>query len=277
MPVKTTAGKRPTEITDRNIQDICERLTANKPVRRRLPVWGRVHVDRALPFLCVYRKPRVSNDEGTDRLVTTEAAYVRATGLAKHQKGISKLVGSIAKTIGEQFGTFLVLEIWAAHTEPAVLAVTDSEAAAETSQTAASSGTNIVPGFRIFLPPDKKFDTLADSLESALQRVRLMRRRAEVTVVRSRRPHPPRMSPIIGAGSENEGHCIVAGIEVRPVYRDPAGEQLYPLRMRPFRRQLQSGAQAFLIRIFTEVHHPSAKALPHARQTRRGQGCLGSG
>ncbi len=77
---------------------MCERLEENKRVRRNLPVWGRVHIDRQLPFLCVYRRPVRGDDAGTERLVTSEAAYLIASGAGSLQAGLTALVQGDRRT-----------------------------------------------------------------------------------------------------------------------------------------------------------------------------------
>ncbi|MCB0226499.1 MAG: flavohemoglobin expression-modulating QEGLA motif protein, partial [Anaerolineae bacterium] len=47
-------------------------LSQGKRVRYTLPQDGRLHIDRPLPFLCVYRRPAMGPDPGTDQLVTGE-------------------------------------------------------------------------------------------------------------------------------------------------------------------------------------------------------------
>ncbi|HZJ49068.1 MAG TPA: hypothetical protein VFD97_08580, partial [Acidimicrobiia bacterium] len=59
-----SSGK-PLVISDRLIAEICDRLTRNQPVRRTLPDGGRLHIDRQLPFLIMYRPPEKSDDAGT--------------------------------------------------------------------------------------------------------------------------------------------------------------------------------------------------------------------
>ena len=65
-------------ISDDIIEKICEKLSDSKSVRRKLPGGGRIHVDRHLPFLCLYRYPQNHDDSGTERLLLGQAAYILA-------------------------------------------------------------------------------------------------------------------------------------------------------------------------------------------------------
>ncbi len=69
-------------------------------------------IDRQLPFLVVYRQPVRVADEGTAKFATSEASYLVAPGQKKHQAGVTRLVRAIAEVMVEEFGSFLVLEIW---------------------------------------------------------------------------------------------------------------------------------------------------------------------
>jgi hypothetical protein len=103
------------EISERLVRTICQRLADDRQVRRTLPVWGRVHVDRQLPFLCVYRRPSTDprRDAGFRRLVTSEASYLTACGTPSVHPGLERLVRGISGTLAREFGGFLLLELWA--------------------------------------------------------------------------------------------------------------------------------------------------------------------
>jgi len=93
--LKTTADRRPRSFSKRFITTICKRLREGKRVRRVLPQWGRLHIDRQLPFLCVYRRPK-DEDPGTSDLVMGAASYLMASGEQRLHDGLSKLVVEIA-------------------------------------------------------------------------------------------------------------------------------------------------------------------------------------
>ena len=97
-------------MTQRFIDVVCRRLRDNQRVRRNLPVWGRIHIDRQLPFLCVYRRPVKGDDAGTERLATSEASYLIGSGQKRLQPGLADLLRGVAATLVEQFGACLMLE-----------------------------------------------------------------------------------------------------------------------------------------------------------------------
>ena len=126
-------------ITQAFIDTVCSRLSDNKRVRRKLASWGRLNIDRRLPFLCVYRRPRGREDWGTAKLIQGEAAYLMAPGDRHAQKSLSLLVHQIAEMMAGSFGAFLILEVWS----------TDRNAASDL----AASG-SCRPVFTVFAPRD---------------------------------------------------------------------------------------------------------------------------
>ncbi|NOR43519.1 MAG: hypothetical protein GQ572_09300, partial [Gammaproteobacteria bacterium] len=106
-----------TSIDNKLITTIGKALACNELVRRDLPDGSRLHIDRQLPFLCVYRRPLQREDVGTERLLLGEAAYLLATSRERHYSELVQLVKEIAQRQSEHYGAFLVFELWSAEPE----------------------------------------------------------------------------------------------------------------------------------------------------------------
>ena len=157
-----------TGIGERFIETICQRLGENKRIRRKLPIWGRLHIDRQLPFLCVYRRPVEGDDRGTERLVTGEASYLIASGDRRLHRGLSRLVNGVAKTMVEAFGSFLVVEVWAAANGSATEEASDYK-----------------PTFRIVKPKKSELTATIGAFERALGEIQIQNQVADVEVLTS--------------------------------------------------------------------------------------------
>ena len=96
------------------INEVRTGLEKGMPVRRKLTGWGRVHIDRQLPFLCVYRRPPQRPDAGTKRLLLGEAAYILAPGEQDSQPGLRQLIKIVMDTQVANFGASLLVELWSA-------------------------------------------------------------------------------------------------------------------------------------------------------------------
>jgi len=90
---------RPETISERFIETIRTRLEENKRIRRKLPIIGRVNIDRQLPFLCLYRIPSDRDDSGTRRLLYGEASYIISSGKLPPSRGLRSLAMGIAGTL----------------------------------------------------------------------------------------------------------------------------------------------------------------------------------
>lgn len=208
-----------------------DRLSRNLRIRRALPGDGRVRIDRQLPFLCVYRSPPGGADAGAQELVTTEAAYLFASGKKSHGGGLARLVGEIADTTCEHFGAFLLIEVWAEDDR-----ATDMPAREATR-----------PGFRIVTPQAAELAGTINAMEAGLREIRLHGWSADVETVADREPAPPGRDPL--ATSHDFLGVRTLGIAVRPVFRDVRTGAVYPVVLRALRRQfatvLRKGVFAF--------------------------------
>jgi len=111
-----------------------ERLAAGKPIRRTLPGGGRLHIDRPLPFLCVYRAP-AAPDPGTADLVRTQASYL----IAPPGFDATSLVATITQSLAELCGACLLLEVSSAADSVMRISVAEADRAATTIEVLATA------------------------------------------------------------------------------------------------------------------------------------------
>lgn len=233
-------------ISDELIETICSRLAENRQVRRTLPARGQLAIDRQVPFLCIYRHPSEQADEGTARLVTGEAAYLIASGRRSMHTSLARLVRRIATTMAEEFGGFLLVEIWAGREHSYR---NNGEHDGKRDMDGADNQDNsdehlYQPGFRIIThlaPNDVLVPTLA-RLEKSLSKIRLYQQPAQVEMVTNQKGVPPGTLPLLTAKEARSIKCRIIGLEVRPVYRDIQDGTLFPIGLR-------------------KLHHGTARAL----------------
>ena len=218
----------PKIISDRFIRTVCDRLTENKSVRRTLPDGGRLHIDRQLPFLCVYRYPPKYEDTGTERLVMGQPSYLIASGDRRLRSSLSELIQNIARTLSGEFGAFLILEIW-------------SEKKNEDGN--ASDPLTRVPEFQIAtqstLSPVGTVETLAE----ALRLIRVRKMDSTIKIVRDRKITAVGLPPLLPTEFLRDIGCAIIGIEVRPIYRSPETDEVFPIIRRTLARELTRALQ----------------------------------
>lgn len=221
------------KISDEFIEAICTRLDQNKQVREVLPLNSRLHIDRPLPFLCVYRRPLRRADAGTERLVMGEAAHLIAGGDKSLQPDLSRLVRRIIETLTGKFGAFLLIEIW---TAPATRADNGTP------------GSIPKPGFRLVTSKVRPPTTTIEALAKALRRLKIQRQSATVEVIYSRRRSPAGLSPLILSREAQKLNCFVIGLEIEPIHHNPTNGDLFPV----VHRLLHRGLARALKRAFFE-------------------------
>ncbi len=204
------------------IEAVRRRLAENKPVRRSLPGFGRLHIDRQLPFLYVYRQPEGREDLGTERLMMGEAAYLVASASTKQHKMISTLVRTVAETIVAEFGAFLIIEIWATP---------------ESGRATDPSRPKHLPTFTVHAPTHGLADVI-ETLHARLDRIRILKGEVVVDVDRSGKGHPPEMRPLLRKSEAQELNCSIVGLAVPPVFRSAATNKTFPLLFRGLRHSL---------------------------------------
>ena len=237
----------PPPVVDAFVEAACERVREGKPLRRNLTPWGRVHVDRPLPFIIVYRKPVSREDSGTETLIVGEASYIIASGAKRARSGLKDLVEGIAKAQLENFGGFLIVELWS--TPESAL---PPEARAWP------------PGFRILRPRRSKLSATITSLENALGELRVKGEFASVEIEDVASVRPPGMPSLITASRAAALGVHVIGLEVSPAFRDPSQTETYPLVHRALHRGVSRALKRAVFdftRLRTSHKPPNYQAL----------------
>ncbi|MEJ2207359.1 MAG: DUF1704 domain-containing protein, partial [Gemmatimonadota bacterium] len=122
----------------------------------------------------------------------------------------------------------------------------------------AVSRESLHPAFRIFAPRENGYEALTTSFEEALQRVRIGGNQAKVTTLRRARRWPPGLPPIFPIDEAEGMGCVVYGLEVAPIFRDPRSGDPFPRVANELRRDLSLSLRQF----FYEFARESTAADP---------------
>ncbi len=232
-------------ISDELILEIQDRLSEGKQIRRTLPLEGRLHIDRTLPFLVVYRRQPKHPDQGTDHLVKGEASYLIAATGPQLKSGLSKLILTVVKTLSREYGAFLIIELWAGRANHP-----QSEMAKVVPK----------PGFRIITSASRPPTKAVEVLEKSLKNIKILKQKAAVAVVYSKDRSPVGLTPLIANAEARKLNCFVIGLEVQPVYRNQTTGDMYPLVLRTLHRSL---ARALKQTVFEFCHNQTSHRPPH--------------
>ena len=215
-------------IADELVNEVRARLQSGKRVRRTLPDGGRLHIDRRLPFLCLYRRPPGRNDNGTEQLVEGEASFLIAPALKRASVDLSDLVLKLVEALSGEFGAFLIMEVWSAPDKDVAVAADRDDI----------NPTELQPDFVISARGSNVPHSTLDTLRRHLRRVSILKQRASVHVETAPEAHPPKLSYPLKAQESRVLQCDTIGLCVRPIYRDHESGELYPRVLHDLKRGL---------------------------------------
>lgn len=210
-------------ITDKYIDEVCDRIRKNKRIRRPLPGWGKIHIDRKLPFICIYRKS--GDDDGTEKFVTTGASFIIASDKAHIGKSLSKLIYKVVEEVSKEFKAFLIVELW-------------------------SKKTNSInhrldlpkPRFRIIIGEQEykksSINSTLNILKDGLDKVTILKQHSRAEIVYTKNISPPKLKPILTKKDEKKLKCHVIGVEINPVYLNTETGTPYPAIARKLSEQM---------------------------------------
>ena len=210
-------------IPDSLINDIEERLSRGKQVRRALPSDGRLHIDRTLPFIVVYRRPHNFSDKGTERLVKGEASYLIISDDPHLKISLTKLLRIIVKTLSRECKAFLIIEI-----SSKLISINNN-----------GNNKNIIkPSFNILTSETRPPTRTIETLERSLKRIKLLKQLARVEVIYNGSLPGKQLTPLISNSEAKSLNCFIIGLEIEPVYRNPETGDIYPLVLRTLHQGL---------------------------------------
>ena len=185
------------------VEEMVDLWRENKRIHRCLPFDGRLHIDRQLPFLCVYRDPISTEDKGTHWLVRGEAAYLICSARKNLRRPLNTLLKALMGEMHRSFGAALVVEVWTGEHHDV--------------QNAAESTKAFRPGFTVHALD--RVDRPVETLEQTLRKIRVLKQPAEVDVQVHPRSYPIALPPLLSMQQRQQWNVHLMGLEVRPVYQ----------------------------------------------------------
>jgi uncharacterized protein (TIGR02421 family) len=190
-------------------------LEADRPVRLDLPGRGRLHLERRLPFLCVYRRLEGDADPGTDELVAAEPCSMIMPAQTHRARRARQLLWAVVEHEAKRFGGFLVIEIWSAALAGKL----------ETLPTPDGDGQALEPRFEIVAPLARIPRPTAEALSKSLGKDMLPFGGTRITLSPHELVAPAGAKPLVPLRKLSDWNAFLLGVAVRPVYRhDTTGE-----------------------------------------------------
>ena len=184
------------------VEGICKNLSEKKPINELLPNNGLLHIDKLLPFICIYRFRE--HDYYFSRLVKTQASYL----IVDENLEINHLLEAIRLIIFKEFDMFLILEVWPSD----------------------------IPNnskFEINCP-NKKAPGTVKALSEGFFKLREIHPNVTVDVSNTHFKHPKHLTPLLSVEEAKKSGVLVIGISVPILYRNSETDELYSLFFRHF-------------------------------------------
>jgi uncharacterized protein (TIGR02421 family) len=201
-------------------------LSADRPVCEELRGGGRLHIERRLPMLCVYRS--LPDDAGTEHLLYREPAYMIVPPGEHWARRALKLLRTIVEHLSKEFGSFLLVEIWSS---PKTISTVAGKATNGHVETNADRFEIVVPAVRI---PR----TTVEALCKSLGREVLPFGGAHVALGPYENLAPPGLKPLVLMREGRAWNCFTLSIVVRPIYRNSATQEINSSTMHSMTRDL---------------------------------------
>jgi uncharacterized protein (TIGR02421 family) len=224
-------------------------LAADKPVHLELPDGGRLHLDRQLPFVCVYRRTQ-EDDSGTEQLVTCEACYMILPAEPRAASRGLKLLRNVVQYLAQQFGSFLIIETWAAQ----------NGEVKESPEPINGHPDVVQPRFEIIAPASRIPRSTIEALSKSLGRDSLPFGGTHVVLASYQQLAPHGHKPLVRMSDLKSWNCFSLGIVALPVFRNARTREVYPAVLRSIRHHVHSALeQAY----FAFTHTRTSLRTPH--------------
>ena len=224
------------QTTDKLLTEISQAISDNSPLSKKLPDGSFLHLDRQLPFLCVYRGDIRGDIHGEmegspkamESLLRGTPAYLLVNEHPARLKTTRALLVAIIEKLGDYFDQICLLELWSSAPQQ------DASLTPEFEILASSTGTPV------------KF---LEEFENALLHITVDNLKANIEIGYQQNSAPPGLEPILTRTQLTALNCIPVGLAIKPVYLDVKTAEVLPFHLQDLHqgltRALKRGFYAF--------------------------------
>ncbi|AHM59777.1 hypothetical protein D770_07570 [Flammeovirgaceae bacterium 311] len=214
------------EQVSEQIQHIIQKIKNDEGVHEELPGGSLIHLDRPVPFICLYRFPRGEKKTPESTLLSTQPAYLYLQ--EEDITLIKDFLCELAESMQKRFGAFLMLEIWQSQEQK---------------------------GF-VLVSADDTNEQFLSTLQKELYQFPISILQQVKTTDQFPEPH----MPLLPRHMLKEETIRALGMQLNPFYRNQESKRLYPMIYRQFRKELSIALRKFFfdfVRVQTrmEVTH----------------------
>ena len=198
------------------ITEIINKLKGGEGLLYRLPGNSLVHIDRPLPFICIYRYPEGINKSAHAKLIDTQPSFILIQ--QEDELLVKELLIKISEILRKRFGAMMLLEVWAASD------VRDSKP--EKAEFL----------FELYCS-HKDCKVSIEALQKEICGIPVVQRLLNGNARLHQSSYPTDRNMLIDSETaENQGVQYI-GIEIEPFYYDQSQNVLFPMLFRAFRKE----------------------------------------
>jgi len=193
-------------IESKFISKVCQKIEDEVSVNENLPKNGILHIDKLLPYICVYR---YKNPDGYfSGLLKTQGSYL----IIEDSVDISDLLQCLSVSVSKKLNAFLILEMWPIRKEH------DAE-------------------FEVSCPKGKAPATIA-AFKEGIDEMRVIYPEVSVIITDTHHRHPEKLQPLLNVEQSKESGSLIIGLAVPTIYERPEENQIFSIFYRKFSTQL---------------------------------------
>ncbi len=203
-----------------------------------------VHIEKLLPYVCVFRYPSVGPDYFTHILDKTESSYIMIP--EDRSVELETIIREMCTFLADKFGAFLIVELWVTdHFDPSRPEIT-------------------------ILGPQTKMPATVDILQDEMKQISMPGNTIEVQVDEESVVAPSGMQPIAVRSQLKQFEALLIGLEIQPFFINADNRQPYPAFTRFVRTHLGRALKKALfefVRVQTSYNATNFQMLGTSRIT----------
>lgn len=227
-------------------QGIVQDLDAGRSVAMDFAAGSQIRIERAQPFLCLYRQPQVGGERRAEELLTTQASYLVVEEDDFDSEALKSLLETILAYLCDRFSSALLIEIWTGEA---------GEPEPETGM--------FLPDLTLHAQHLHAPIKILEELERALVSSHwLPGSNPTIEMVYDKVPGPEEMGPPLSPKYACNSNVHLIGLEISPFFRLPSTGELLPQVFAELRKNLGQAIRR-AVYTFIESHANYAPAHYH--------------
>ena len=204
---------------DEKVFQLTQQLKNGQGLHEELAGKSLLHIDRPLPFICVYRFPEGVKKTAHARLVDAQASFIHLR--PEDEELVGHFLDKAVEILRKQFGAVLILEIWA---------VSDVQE---------SQPEKAEQLFQLYCS-QKACKVTAETLQKELSSLEVARRLPNHGVKIEEKALPTHRKPLLEPDEAASPGVQYIGLAIEPFYYSQAHNRLYPMLFRAFRKEFST-------------------------------------